>query len=217
MLRVGAVALVLSLAPCAFGRPDVPIFSNGNGATITFMGQDGALSRPLTGRSLGIVYDSMLMEGTINEPQTGPGGFLDEDYVSTIDSPSTLRQMMFVGGVETAGHVVYFDFYDEMDNYFGGFGVELTVAGFSNIWSITLSDPTALEIPAAGFVELVADDGSANFDGNPTNAAWRTKDLPPAIGSTTGEVFRMKLDVIPTPGALVLLGGAGLGLARRRR
>ena len=218
MLRVGAVALALSIAPCALGAGEVvPIFSNGNGAVVRAVGDESAITRPLTGRSEGIVYDAMLFEGNVQTPTTGPGGFIDEDYVSTITTPSTLREFMFVGGVETAGHTVFFNFYDTSNNFAGGFGVSLPSAGFTLIWTITLDDPSAINIPAAGFVELVADDGTNNTDGMPTNAAWRYKDIGPAIGSTAGDVYRMKIDVIPTPGALALTGFGGLLAVRRRR
>lgn len=50
----------------------------------------------------------------------------------------------------------------------------------------------------------------------PTNAAWRFKDVAPAVGSSVGDVYRMQLDVIPEPASLMLLGLGAIAVIRRR-
>lgn len=97
------------------------------------------------------------------------------------------------------------------------FGVRLPTAGFTTIWTITLSDPTSLSVPAEGFVSMVADDGTNNNGLGATNAAWRYKDVAPAIGSSAGDVHRMEMTVIPEPASLALMVTDGFLLLRRRR
>ncbi len=179
------------------------------------LNSDVTISNPV--ESVGVVYDSMLFEGNVQTPTTGLGGSIVEDYVSIIDSPSTLAVFQFVGGVETANHVVFFNFYDTSAQFVSGFGVRLPSASLTSVWTITITDPTSIAVPAAGFVELVADDGTNNPDLLPTNAAWRFKDVAPAIGSTADEVYRMSLDVIPAPGSAALLALGGFAAMRRRR
>ena len=208
--------LVLSLAALALtgaAYADMMILEDGVNATITPSSDGGGGSIE---SDVGIVYDSMLFEGNVQTPTTGPGGSITDDYASVISSPSTLNVFKFVGGVEVANTVVFFNFFDTGGTFVDGFGVRLSSAGFTFVWTITITDPTSIDVPAAGFLQLVADDGTNNAGLGPTNAAWRFKDVQPAIGSSIGNVHRMQLDVIPEPATLMLLGLGAIAAIRRR-
>lgn len=207
-----AACAALLISTSAFA--DRVILENGVNATITAQADDEFGGG--TPEDVGIVYDSLAFQGNVQTPTTGPGGAIVEDYDTIMTSPSTLNIFQFVGGVETAGHVAWFEFFDTGGGFVDGFGVAFPSAGFTFIWTITLNDPSAISVPDAGFLRLRADDGTNNVGGVPTNAAWRFKDVAPAIGTTTGNVHRMKMDVIPEPASLALLAFGGL-LALRRR
>jgi hypothetical protein len=190
------------------------IYRDGVNATIS-----GVEDTEFTGgapEDVGVIYDSLAFAGNVQTPTTGPGGAITEDYDSISTSPSTLSVFQFVGGVETAGHVVFFLYFDNTNTFVDGFGVQLPSAGFTFIWTITIGDPTSIDVPDNGFLTLQADDGTNNPGGVPTNAAWRFKDVAPAIGTTAGDVYRMTMTVIPEPASLALLAVGGL-LALRRR
>jgi hypothetical protein len=218
MLRIKAMVLALSLAPAAQGlteRPSVPVYSDGNGVTIRATPLDEGLARPSADRSFGVVYDSLASEGNVTMPTSGPGGWIVEDYVSTITSYSTLDSFSFAGGVATAGHIIFVDFFADDFTYIDGFGAALPDAGnfvytFGGLGGL-------FEVPASGYVQIRGDDGTFNSDGQPTNLTWLSKDVAPAVGSTSGDVYLMQIGVIPSPGMLAACGLAGLGALRRRR
>lgn len=218
MKRAFSAVAVASCAGLALAGPvdfhNTPIFSHGNGVTITELSADTpANSAPA--EDVGIVYDSLIFEGNVQTPTSTTS--ISDDYVSTITSPSTLSVFQFVGGVETADEVVFFQFRDTGGNPVSSFGVRLPTGSFTSIWTITLNDPNATAVPAAGFVDMIADDGTNNADGLPTLFAWRFKDVQPAIGSSQGDVHRMTMEVVPAPASMALLGLGGLAAARRRR
>lgn len=209
----GSVIAAVAGSAMAIDFSAYPIYSDGQGVTLTSLSLDNA-DNTTAREDVGIVYDSLLFEGNVVTPT---GAQHRDDYVSTISSPSTLASFQFVGGVEEDNEVVFFTYFDTSNTPVSGFGVRLPTAGFTNVWTITLTDPNATAVPAAGFLQMDADDGSNNPDGLPGIIAWRYKDVAPAIGSTTGDVYRMTMDVIPAPSSLALLGLGGLVATRRRR
>ncbi|MFG0326479.1 MAG: PEP-CTERM sorting domain-containing protein [Phycisphaerales bacterium JB037] len=218
MKRAFAAVAVASCAGLAVAGPidfhNTPIFSHGNGVTITELSADTP-ANSTSAEDIGIVYDSLAFEGNVQTPMSTTS--ISDDYVSTISSPSTLSVFRFVGGVESVNEVVFFQFRDTGGVPVSSFGVRLPSASFTSIWTITLTDPNATAVPAAGFVDMIADDGTNNPDGLPTLFAWRFKDVAPAVGSTTGDVHRMTMEVVPAPASMALLGLGGLAAARRRR
>lgn len=133
-----------------------------------------------------------------------------------------LGQFIFVGGVDTAGASIGFDFYQWDDTtgtpgaYVDTFTVALPTAG-DFIWTITL-DP-GFAIPTLGYVEMnIAEDAGGL-------GRWFLTSTAPIVGTTiasfgtptyASQAFRM-VEGVPAPGAIALLGVAGLAGSRRRR
>lgn len=139
-----------------------------------------------------------------------------DDYVSTASGAATLETMRFVGGVDAVGGVLFFDFFNAAgDTFVDGFSVSFTQAG-NFIYTITLGG--AVTVDAAGVLQISTDSTSTG--------QWFLADAGPTVGSEDVNAFgggdgvnshNFELNVIPTPGALSLLGMGGLLAARRRR
>jgi MYXO-CTERM domain-containing protein len=130
-----------------------------------------------------------------------------------------LGQFQFVGGTNTAGGSVTFNFYSysgsgpEFGPLANSFSVALPQAG-NFIWTITI-DP-GFEIPTLGRVEMVNGTGGLG--------TWFLTSTAPAVGTSFGSPFAAYpsqafalIEGVPAPGALALLGMAGLARSRRRR
>ena len=61
------------------------------------------------------------------------------DYLSVSSGDIALDQFVFVGGVDQAGGVVFFDFFDSSGAFIDGFGVQLSQDG-TFIWTIDLTE-----------------------------------------------------------------------------
>jgi MYXO-CTERM domain-containing protein len=141
------------------------------------------------------------------------------DYQSTAVNNIAVDEFIFVGGVDTIGAVVFFDFFDAGGNFLDGFGVALPSAG-DFIWTIT---PTDLEIAADGLVQMTIDDGTLGPAGL---GRWFLNDTPAAVGdagvvdvpgSSFNYAFSINGSEVPAPGALALVGLGGIVATRRRR
>lgn len=200
----------------------------------------------LTERSILVHDDMSTTDFTVNPAEgdltfysnmeTGPNGFVAfdpaggsiglDDYTSDNTGGASsvdLTSFRFVGGVDTAGGVAFFDFFDTGGNFVDGFGVALTNPG-NFIYTITIGTPFA--VPADGFVEMIVDD--AGDFGPATLGQWFLGDAVPTVGSTLADPpnvtggFNYTFEVngvVPEPGSMALLGLGGLvlGLLRRRR
>ncbi len=154
----------------------------------------------------------------------GPGlGFDDYDSIATggtIDV-STYR---FVGGVDTAGGVAFFEFYDSTSAFVDSFGVAFTNAG-NFIYTITINTfPGGVVVPDAGLHQIVVDDTGAF--GPATLGQWFLGDAGPSVGTEDVNVggsapfshnFEINGDYVPAPATAALLGLGGLAATRRRR
>jgi MYXO-CTERM domain-containing protein len=131
-----------------------------------------------------------------------------------------LGQFQFIGGTDTAGGSITFNFYNysgsgtEFGSLANSFSVELPQAGTSFLWTITL-DP-GFEIPTLGAIEMVNGTGGLS--------RWFLTGTAPAVGTSFGSPFATYpsqafalIEGVPAPGALALLGVAGLARGRRRR
>lgn len=207
---VSALALV-AVAGVAQG---VTIFDV-NTARITATPVDGVFYAP---RDSGIIYDSTTTASSGGTTVT-VGGSIVEDYTSTaVDPVNQLMTHVFVGGVATANHVLFFNFYNAGGNFTGGYGVRLPQAG-NFVWTITINPfgPGGdVPITPSGFAQMVPDSGVNNPGGVASTVTWRFTASAPTVGSTTGTVYRQSLNV-PAPGAMALIGMGGLLASRRRR
>lgn len=149
---------------------------------------------------------------------TGPRGF---NFYQTSGTGSSmyLGAFRFVGGTNTAGGSITFNFYNysgsgtEFGSLANSFSITLSQAG-DFIWTITL-DP-GFEIPTLGAVEMVNGTGGLS--------RWFLTSTAPSIGTSLGSPFPnypsqgfAMIEGVPAPGALALLGMAGLARSRRRR
>lgn len=152
----------------------------------------------------------------------GPGdvngviGF--DDYTSTATGNQFMTEFRFVGGVQEANGVMFFDFFDAAGAFVDGFGVRLSMAG-NFIYTINLS--SSVEVAAAGFAQASVD--ATGAFGVATTGQWFASDGAATVGANgpSGDLaqpnnhnFEMS---VPAPGAVALLGLSGLVAARRRR
>ncbi len=173
-----------------------------------------------------------------SDMQPGPGGYVAfpdtaieadgafevagvADYTSTSMSNITMDTFKFVGGVDQAGGVVFFDFFDVGGNFVNGFGVQFGQAG-SFIWTINLLN--AMDVAGAGFVQMSVDDEDLVGAGSMAAGRWflgnNGADVGDAGAPEASPDFNFNFEIgstIPTPGAIALLGLGGLAASRRRR
>ena len=200
---VSALALV-AVAGVAQG---VTIFDV-NTARITATPIDGVFYAP---RDTGIIYDSSTTPSSGGTTVTA-GQTIVEDYVSVgVDPTNQLLTHVFAGGVATANHVLFFNFYNAGGNFTGGYGVRLPQAG-NFVWTITLGQ--AIPIANVGYVGLIPDIG--------VTGTFRYTASAPTVGTSMDVAngapgyYRYKITV-PTPASGALLGLGGLVALRRRR
>lgn len=217
LMTVGAGALSLAVASLASAID----------GTIT--PQSGSLQQlriNLNGQSQGsaaapgdIRYDSMAGPYAALPAGTGVRGF-NFYQASGTGASMYLGEFGFVGGTDTAGGSVTFNFYQYSGSgtSYGAlantFTVTLPQAG-NFLWTIDM-DP-GFEIPTLGYVEMV--------NGTGGSSRWFLTNTAPTAGTSLGspfaayvsQSFQLVEGVVPAPGALALLGMAGLARSRRRR
>lgn len=142
-----------------------------------------------------------------------------DDYDSIDAGPtSVLDSLRFVGGVQTAGGSIRFDFYPDSTAVTptASFTSTLPTAG-NFIWTISNIGVT---IPSDGELALVALNG--------VNGQWFLGNTAPTVGSqsalvgstanTANSAFSHRFELtVPEPTSLSLLAMSGLMLGRRRR
>jgi len=142
------------------------------------------------------------------------------DYSSTTASNITMDSFRFVGGVDQAGGVVFFDFFDAGGLFVDGFGVQLSSAG-NFIYNITINSP--FDVAGAGFVQMSVDDENLAGAGSATTGRWFLGNAGATIGdaglaeASPDFNFNFEINGVPAPGAFALLGLGGLVATRRRR
>ncbi|MSR18842.1 MAG: hypothetical protein EXS00_06715 [Phycisphaerales bacterium] len=123
-----------------------------------------------------------------------------------------LTSFRFVGGVTTVNSTLAFNFYDSAENAVSSFSTTFAQAG-NYIWTITI-DGDAVIAAKNGFLEITGVDGATG--------KWFLGTTAPTIGTqvpVTGAYthrFELTTNAVPAPGAIALLGLAGLVGKRRR-
>ena len=143
------------------------------------------------------------------------------DYASISAGDIALDQFVFVGGVDQADGVVFFDFFDSAGTLIDGFGVALAEEG-NFIWTIDLAETMMIE--SAGLIRMSIDDEGLAGTGSSAAGRWFLGNNGATIGSA-GDAeadpdfnFAFALNsTVPAPSSLAILGLGGLCAARRRR
>lgn len=215
---ISAAGLALSIAaasavagPVYGDHSTYTIFTDGVNATITADPIDSGVGGS---ESVGIIYSNI--PGPYAAFPASIGSLGVDDYISTsTDAGDTLAVYRFVGGAAGGAGIMFFDFFDVGGAFVDGFGVLFPAFG-NFIWTITITDPTAISIPNAGFHEVSTDAA--------TTGQWFLNDIGASIGSTVLGHDRsgdfdgtFEVDVIPAPASIALLGLGGLVATRRRR
>ena len=139
-----------------------------------------------------------------------------DDYTSTVAGPVALDTFRFVGGVDAAGGVLNFEFFDATGvTLVDAFSVTFAAAG-NFIYTITIG--AAVTVDGAGILQVSTDSVS--------NGQWFLSDNGPTVGSEDAGfgganggllAHNFELNQVPAPGALALLGLGGMVAGRRRR
>lgn len=175
---------------------------------------------------LGTAYSNMdAGAGFQAFPVGGPSlGFDDYDSIAT-GGTIDVQSYRFVGGVNVAGGVMFFEFFDSTSTFVDSFGVALPQAG-NFIWTITINTfPGGVVIPDAGIHQVVTDDVGAF--GPAALGQWFLSDANPTIGTSNPAIggaaggfshkFEINGEFVPAPATAALMGLGGLVAARRRR
>lgn len=156
---------------------------------------------------------------------SGYVGFDDYDSIGT-SGTIDVATFRFVGGVDVAGGVMFFEFYDTSSAFVDSFGVALTNPG-NFIYTITITAyPGSVIVPEAGVAQMYID-GAGDF-GPAANGQWFLGDAGPTVGTQSSAIgsdssgqfahnFEINGDYVPAPASVALLGLGGLAATRRRR
>ena len=101
------------------------------------------------------------------------------DYTSISAGDITLNQFQFVGGVNQANGVVFFDFFTSAGDFIDGFGVQLADEG-NFIWTIDLSE--SIDIASAGLIRMTIDDEDLAGGGSTAAGRWFLGNAGATIG-----------------------------------
>ncbi|MBN2446731.1 MAG: hypothetical protein JXO22_08395, partial [Phycisphaerae bacterium] len=112
MKKVLVIAMVLAMAGVAYA--DRTVFSEGNGVTMTAIPLDGAAGTP---RGL-VDYSNMDLTSPSWDVSATAVVVDEDDYqCATLTGTQMLESFRFVGGVENASEILWFNFYDSAHNY----------------------------------------------------------------------------------------------------
>ncbi|MEM7755917.1 MAG: hypothetical protein AAF297_09810 [Planctomycetota bacterium] len=237
------VIALVSLAGVAAAASAVPVNATIDRSGYEIYGATGiSLDDGRQVRSQGIQYSNQTSdaEGFFNIQATQNINSATEvvnfdDYQSAASDDITLEEFSFVGGVNAGGTfgpgpggVVFFDFFDLSGTAIDGFGVILPEGG-NFFWTITLNTP--FDIASSGLVQMSIDDEDLFGTGTTASTGqwFATADdatvgnnllsagFTSPLGADLNQAFEIFGTEVPTPGAMAVLGLAGLTATRRRR
>lgn len=139
-----------------------------------------------------------------------------DDYDTTMTEDFDLCEVVFVGGINTVGDTLYFDFFYPDQTWANGFSIGLDQAG-AFIWTITLGDcPTLFTVPDAGIMQISTDAAAFIWYAEATSAEIGTEDIT-LYGPSAEESWTFELGAcVPEPATLSLLALGAFALIRRR-
>jgi hypothetical protein len=177
------------------------------------------------------LYSNMTMTATLYYVTGSNGPVSADDYNKIIGDDGSIYIMdhfQFIGGVVTAGQVLFFTFWQSSGLYppISSFGVQLPYAG-AYIWTITGAGGGSMnrQVGHCGIVQMWADNGIVV---TPSTGIWYLNSDPPTVGTTgptypgftdgSGHWLNHKFAIlVPEPGTVALFGMGVLTLLVRRR
>lgn len=194
-VRTAAVAAAASLSLAAQGAISV---------SWTEIGSENAWFNPPA-----VVYSSISGPYSGSPDSTALG---TANYTSTMAGASeVLTQLRFVGGVAVANTSLLFTFSDSSAVALSSFAIAIPQAG-NFIWTISFTEADGINVAKIGSMTISGVDGATG--------RWFLTSTPTSVGSQTPVtgtlIHAFALTTVPTPGALALIGVAGLASRRRR-
>ena len=189
-------------------------------ATMLFGGTLGAAHAGVTGvagnssaasLSLAYVYDPYVNARADGSPMSGAVSFSDPTYGWISCSQFTSSGFaLTIGSTAAANQQSFF----VQQNFIVTGTVQFSLTGFLPVSSAgsALIEQNGTMIASSG-----SNAGNFSLTGTLQAGEYRFAYTSSAIGATNGTLFNLAFSEIPAPGALALLGAAGLVTGRRRR
>jgi MYXO-CTERM domain-containing protein len=188
-------------------------------AALLFGGTLGAAHAGVTGvagntsaanLSLAYVYDPYVNARADGSPMSGPVSFSDPTYGWISCSQFTSSGFaLTVGSTADANNQSFF----VQQNFVVTGTVQFTLTGFLPVSSSRASIAQGTTF----FADSGSDAGSFSLTGILEAGEYRFAYKSGAVGATSGTLFSLTFSEVPAPGAIALLGAAGLVSGRRRR